>query len=131
VPACSSFWIRGRTGNGNLGVVAEHVVDVDLGVIWEPNVPLASLVTNDAGEARLALQPHFDDPDQRPVALLPSQFFGHGVVVQSDAIALKIAALPHDEAFTLQHTPCRLAGFHVEVGNVVPASQRLEFVIQS
>lgn len=52
-----------------LSRVGEHVVPLDLGVIWEPNAPEATLLADDSGNAVLAQRAHFDDPDQRCVVL--------------------------------------------------------------
>lgn len=53
-----------------MGPMPEVVRDYDLGAIWEPNAPEAVLVATDAGETRLTLRAHPDDPDQRAVALV-------------------------------------------------------------
>jgi len=49
--------------------VSEHVVNVDLGVVWEPNVPNAILISTDTAVTRLWLSPRWDDSDQRAVVL--------------------------------------------------------------
>jgi hypothetical protein len=49
--------------------MSERVVAVDVGVVWEPNVPNAVLVADDDGGARLWLSARWDDPDQRAVVL--------------------------------------------------------------
>jgi hypothetical protein len=49
--------------------MAENVVEVDLGVEWEPNGPEAVMLTDDGGRTALALGAHFDDEDQRAVVL--------------------------------------------------------------
>lgn len=49
--------------------MSETVATVDLGVRWEPNAPEARLVVTDGGSAVLTLAAHFDDIDQRLVAL--------------------------------------------------------------
>ncbi|MCC2322747.1 hypothetical protein [Cellulomonas xiejunii] len=46
----------------------EHVIDHDLGVLWEPNAPEAVIVSQDA-VLTLALRAHPDDIDQRTVVL--------------------------------------------------------------
>jgi hypothetical protein len=43
-------------------VVAKHAVPLELGVVWEPNAPLAILVSDDFGKTALALERHPDDP---------------------------------------------------------------------
>jgi hypothetical protein len=48
--------------------MTEHVVALDLGVTWEPNVPAAILLCDDYGKTVLALNPHHEDPDRRSVA---------------------------------------------------------------
>jgi hypothetical protein len=48
----------------------EHVTILDLGVAWDPNAPEAILISNDSGRTVLALNPHFDDDDQRCVVLV-------------------------------------------------------------
>ncbi len=50
--------------------IAEHVVALDFGVTWAPNVPAAILLSADSGKTVLALNPHHDDPDRRSVALV-------------------------------------------------------------
>lgn len=46
----------------------EHVISLDIGATWEPNVPNEVLVQV-GGRATLVLDPHFDDSDQRLVAI--------------------------------------------------------------
>jgi hypothetical protein len=50
--------------------MAEQVVPLDLGVMWEPNSPEAVLVATDDGRAALALNAHASDEDQRAVVLV-------------------------------------------------------------
>lgn len=50
--------------------VAESVRPLDLGVVWEPNAPLAVLLADDAGTAVLALGAHPDDDDERCVVIV-------------------------------------------------------------
>ncbi len=56
--------------SGHAVGVPQQVVPVDLGVMWEPNAPEAVLVRDDSGRACLAVMPHFDDSDRRPVVLV-------------------------------------------------------------
>jgi hypothetical protein len=49
--------------------VTLRVVELALGVRWEPNAPEAVLVTPDFGPAALAIRAHFDDTDERTVVL--------------------------------------------------------------
>lgn len=49
--------------------MGEHVEPLDLGVVWEPNAPDATLLVDDSGNAVLAQRAHFEDPDQRCVVL--------------------------------------------------------------
>jgi hypothetical protein len=49
--------------------VAEHVVQLDLDVEWEPNAPEAVLVSGDFGRSYLAVAPHFNDADERMVVI--------------------------------------------------------------
>ena len=50
--------------------MAQRVVAVDLDVSWEPNAPEAVLAKDDLGRACLAVMPHFEDGDERPVVLV-------------------------------------------------------------
>jgi hypothetical protein len=50
-----------------------ELVEVDIGVRWEPNAPSAIVVTDDLGSATVALRAHLDDGDQRTVVLRWSQ----------------------------------------------------------
>jgi hypothetical protein len=54
---------------GRLCPVAERVVDLELGVVWDPNAPDAVLVAQDLGAAALALRADIDDADDRWVVL--------------------------------------------------------------
>jgi hypothetical protein len=45
--------------------MAERVVELSVGVIWNPNAPHAALVATDLGPTVLSLRPRGDDPDQR------------------------------------------------------------------
>jgi hypothetical protein len=49
--------------------VAERVVDLDLGVRWNPGAPDAVLIAEDLGSAVLALRAHPSDTDPRWVLL--------------------------------------------------------------
>ena len=49
--------------------MAEHVVAVNLGVVWEPNAPDAVLVASDHGETTLRVRARSDDVDQRDVVV--------------------------------------------------------------
>lgn len=49
--------------------MSDRVSPLDVGARWEPNAPDAVLVSNDAGDACLALEPHVDDEDRRVVVL--------------------------------------------------------------
>ena len=49
--------------------MTELVVEVDLGVRWEPNAPASVLIVGDDGSAALAMRAHFDDDDVRCVVL--------------------------------------------------------------
>jgi hypothetical protein len=49
--------------------MTEQVTSLELGVEWDPVDPEAVLLANDEGRAVLALDAHFDDPDQRTVVL--------------------------------------------------------------
>jgi hypothetical protein len=68
--------------------MAEHVELLDLGVIWEPNAPDATLLARDDGTVVLALRAHPDDEDQRCV-----------VLVWAGAQSASMAA-PNDEAIS-------------------------------
>ena len=50
--------------------VAERVIPLELGVVWDPNAPEAALVSNDVGPSLLMLRPRADDTDQRRIALV-------------------------------------------------------------
>lgn len=50
--------------------MTEHVVALDLGVVWQPNAPEAMLLADDSGQTVLAINPHPDDQDQRCVVLV-------------------------------------------------------------
>jgi hypothetical protein len=50
--------------------MAESVVPLDIGVVWDPNAPEAVLAANDMGVTALALYAHSDDEDQNPVVLV-------------------------------------------------------------
>jgi hypothetical protein len=49
--------------------MAERVVELPVGVVWNPNAPDAVLVVHDLGSTVLSLRPRGDDPDQRWVVL--------------------------------------------------------------
>jgi hypothetical protein len=50
--------------------VSEWVQEVNLGVRWDPNASQAVLLADDLGRTALALNPHFDDRDQRCVVIV-------------------------------------------------------------
>lgn len=50
--------------------MAERVVTLDLGVVWDPNAPEAVLVSHDSGPTILMLQPSDGDTDQRRIAIV-------------------------------------------------------------
>lgn len=68
--------------------MAEYVVNIDLGVTWDPNAPDAALTAFDNGTATLRLSPHSADDDERDVLLVWS--------------GAKVALMepPNDEAIT-------------------------------
>ncbi len=70
LPLCAGIRVAGNARFGQPSSVDEHVVSVDLPIMWEPNAPEARLTANDEGEARLRLRPHPDDHDRRLVALV-------------------------------------------------------------
>jgi hypothetical protein len=49
--------------------MGEHVVSIDLGVRWNPNIEHGVLAVSELGDARLRLRARVDDPDQRNVML--------------------------------------------------------------
>lgn len=49
--------------------MTEHVENLDIGVVWDPNAPDAVLLTDESGETALALNARIDDPDQRAIVL--------------------------------------------------------------
>ena len=61
---------RGTVNPMTTTAVDQHVVSVDLPIMWEPNAPEARLTATDHGEARLTLRPHPDDHDQGQVELV-------------------------------------------------------------
>jgi len=75
--------IRGQTGCMTANV--ERVASYDLGVKWEPNISNPLLVQQGA-RALLAVDPHFDDEDQRLVVIQ---------IVRCQGVWL---GLPNDEA---------------------------------
>ena len=68
--------------------MSERVIEIDLGVRWEPNVPEAILIADDAKVA-LAVRAHFDDVDRR------------SVVLRWSGVMWSCMGAPNDEA--LQH----------------------------
>ena len=50
--------------------MAERVIALDLGVVWDPNAPEAVLVSEDSGPAILMLRPRGDDADGRRIAIV-------------------------------------------------------------
>lgn len=49
--------------------MAEHVLSLDLGTVWDPNVEDYVLLSDGRGRTVLALEHHSDDPDRRVVLL--------------------------------------------------------------
>ena len=58
-----------RSGACTVSSMSERVVAVDLGATWQPSVPDAVLIAGDEVATVLALNAHFDDPDQRCVVM--------------------------------------------------------------
>jgi hypothetical protein len=52
-----------------MNVVAQRVVEVDLGVRWDGNVEHGVLLVQDGGPAKPRLLARIDDPDQRAVEI--------------------------------------------------------------
>jgi hypothetical protein len=44
--------------------ITERIVPVLPGVRWDPNAPMATMITNDTGVTVLAVNPHEDDPSR-------------------------------------------------------------------